>query len=376
MLEDDEDKELNKNYETGVLINNIIIEEAAITKYFDPKKYRLSSIIFYYLRKKYLVSIQYIYQDISNPSFYTPPLEKKYFGIDPHNINNNKINIDLINEIVLKLDEDEDIYQIKGYYDYSSKKLITLSIFTTQGQFVEIGVENTELKNIFNFKWFFVYNDSYFNGFIVGWTQSEITYLASLVTNNSNKKIEKEIKDITNEIKPSLIYNENFIEQSKIYGKYIENQTIFYDPYLNDSFDILKNIIENNIRLNKIVISINSNKISKIKLEYIFNENKKIYEVKYVFKNFEEGSEEMELELSDDDYINKFYFSHEDMNIDGIGFKSFKQKKLGFNMKNMKHIQSIESSDTNQNLCLCGLVVGYYDKIHLLQYYYTVKSNR
>jgi hypothetical protein len=75
---------------------------------------------------------------------------------------------------VLTLSRDEEIYLIQGIY--RNKRITRIEIHTTFGQYVEFG--EPEKQVIFSWQYFF--NLHSFNGFIIGWNNKEITYLASL----------------------------------------------------------------------------------------------------------------------------------------------------------------------------------------------------
>jgi len=80
----------------------------------------------------------------------------------------------IIDEITLELDSDEIIYSIKGYF--FKDKIRRLLIQTTLGKYIEFG---QDLKK-FNFQWDYHYNQIIFDGFIIGWNNSNINYLANI----------------------------------------------------------------------------------------------------------------------------------------------------------------------------------------------------
>lgn len=80
----------------------------------------------------------------------------------------------IIDEIVLEFEKDEFIYCIKGYY--YKDKIRRFAIHTTSGRFAEFGCE---IKK-FNFQWDYHYNLRIFDGFIIGWNNSNINYLANI----------------------------------------------------------------------------------------------------------------------------------------------------------------------------------------------------
>jgi hypothetical protein len=74
----------------------------------------------------------------------------------------------------LNFGKDEEIYLIKGAF--IDNKIVRLKIDTTHGQFVEFGSNSYE----FNFTWEYYFNLKHFDGFIIGWNDKNINYLASL----------------------------------------------------------------------------------------------------------------------------------------------------------------------------------------------------
>ena len=83
----------------------------------------------------------------------------------------------------MELDSDEIIYTIKGYF--YKDKIRRLLIQTTSGKYMEFG---SDIKK-FNFQWDYHYNQKTFDGFIIGWNNSNINYLANIYVNS--KLIEK-----------------------------------------------------------------------------------------------------------------------------------------------------------------------------------------
>jgi len=83
----------------------------------------------------------------------------------------------------MELDSDEIIYTIKGFF--YKDKIRRLLIQTTSGKYMEFG---SDIKK-FNFQWDYHYNQKTFDGFIIGWNNSNINYLANIYVNS--KLIEK-----------------------------------------------------------------------------------------------------------------------------------------------------------------------------------------
>jgi hypothetical protein len=80
----------------------------------------------------------------------------------------------IVEEIVLNLSPDEEIYLIQGVF--KNKKITRLEILTTYGQYVEFGENDKQVL----FSWHYYFNLHTFNGFIIGWDNTNITYLTSL----------------------------------------------------------------------------------------------------------------------------------------------------------------------------------------------------
>jgi hypothetical protein len=100
--------------------------------------------------------------------------EPKVFGpVDSYHSEN------IIDEIVLTLDKDEDIYLIKG--EYFDQRVEKMAIYTTYGQFIEFGQHVKTKEGSVPYSWEFHFNLRSFDGFIIGWSDYSISYLASLV---------------------------------------------------------------------------------------------------------------------------------------------------------------------------------------------------
>ena len=96
---------------------------------------------------------------------------EKYF------VNRSFVLIYILDEITLQLNKDENIHCIKGHFH--KEKIQKLIIITSHGKFCELG-EN--LKK-FNFQWDYHHNQKTFDGFIVGWDDKHINYLANIYVN-------------------------------------------------------------------------------------------------------------------------------------------------------------------------------------------------
>ena len=135
--------------EIGDSANSINLEYAEISKYFSLEEYNLSYIKFFYLRNNYLISIQYVYTLKSDSDKIFISNEHNYFGPNPFSIEDKSINVDLIDEVILNLDDNEFIYQIKGFYDNKKLLITKLVVITNIGNYIELGI-NQETNSDFN----------------------------------------------------------------------------------------------------------------------------------------------------------------------------------------------------------------------------------
>ena len=176
--------------------------------------------------------------------------------IGPANYVSNKI----IDEIILDLSQEEEIYLIKGTFDASKEKqkIIKMSIYTTLGQFIEFGKPSVDI----NFVWEYYFNLRYFDGFIIGWNEKNINYISSLVVEKQNSSLEEKNIILSDSTYESRLFNVEPIYLTKSYGKtdsytivdddliklnlynlakegiiYISEIIIFFDKFIN-SFDI------------------------------------------------------------------------------------------------------------------------------------------
>jgi hypothetical protein len=165
-----------------------------------------------------------------------------------------------VDEIVLTLAPEEEVYLVKGNFETfktnsnsKSMKIVKLTIFTTFGQFVDFGDKNLG----YNFTWEYFFNLRYFDGFIIGWDETHINYLASLIIEKPPNQIDETIQlndasknhkislidpifvtttygrfdDTTNvddDLKKHLIY-----ELAKERVVYISEVNVYYDKYLH-----------------------------------------------------------------------------------------------------------------------------------------------
>ena len=381
--------------EIGDSANSINLEYAEISKYFSLEEYNLSYIKFFYLRNNYLISIQYIYTLKSDPDKIFISNEHNYFGPNPFSIEDKSINVDLIDEVILNLDDNEFIYQIKGFYDNKKLLITKLVVITNIGNYIELGInQETNSDFNFNFKWNFFFNNQLFGGFIIGWNKKNINYLATIIidkkdmnnnisdnnfnnnedSNNNNYNEEKnELTDVTYNqslIKDSLV---NPIYQTKLFGKFNDNQTIFKDYFINSTDNLLNKIREKKTYLNNIEIYYNEEKINRIILKYksLIKEKDYNYNIDYKSKNYKENENtSININLIENEFISEIDLKYSD-NIDGITLKSNMGKSIKCSIKSGKEKSfKFEEKDNNKKFCLIGLVAGYFERIQCVQFYY------
>ena len=332
----------NKFHEVGNTINSINLEYAEITKYFDESKYKISFIKFFYSRIGFLVSIQYIYSEKNKIDSFLYPKGLTYFGPEPYNDNDINVNSDLVEEITLSLDEDENIYQINGYFDEKKNQISKMLIETNKGNFIQFGIDisslNIQDKSPFNFKWNFFFNGDLFNGFVIGWNNKSINHLASIIIENKTeeekneekKEEEIELEDVTYKQNNFIENIVNPINQSMIFGKFNSNQTVFRNAYINDPINIFDKIRNKEIFLSKISIFYNSKYIIRIKVNYSYiNKEKNDIILDWVcrYYNSSKDIKEMNMSLEFDEYIKEFTVICNDY-LEGLIFQNNKNKIL------------------------------------------------
>ena len=338
--------------EIGDSANSINLEYAEISKYFSLEEYNLSYIKFFYLRNNYLISIQYIYTLKSDPDKIFISNEHNYFGPNPFSIEDKSINVDLIDEVILNLDDNEFIYQIKGFYDNKKLLITKLVVITNIGNYIELGInQETDMNNNIS--------DNNFN---------------NNEDNNNNYNEEKnELTDVTYNqslIKDSLV---NPIYQTKLFGKFNDNQTIFKDYYINSTDNLLNKIRDKKTYLNNIEIYYNKEKINRIILKYksLIKEKDFNYNIDYKSKNYKENENtSININLIENEFISEIDLKYSD-NIDGITLKSNMGKSIKCSIKSGKEKSfKFEEKENNKKFCLIGLVAGYFERIQCIQFYY------
>ena len=381
--------------EIGDSANSINLEYAEISKYFSLEEYNLSYIKFFYLRNNYLISIQYIYTLKSDSDKILIPNEHNFFGPNPIAIEDKNINVDLIDEVILNLGDNEYIYQIKGFYDNKKLLITKLIVITNIGNYIELGI-NQEINSEFNFnfKWNFYFNNQLFGGFIIGWNKKNINYLATIIidkkdmnnniTDNNFNNNNENNNNIYNEEKNELTevtYNQTLIKdslvnpiyQTKLFGKFNDNQTIFKDYYINSTDNLLNKLREKKTYLNNIEIYYNEEKISRIILKYksLIKEKDYNYNIDYKSKNYKENENtSININLIENEFISEIYLKYSD-NIDGITLKSNMGKSIKCSIKSGKEKSfKFEEKESNKKFCLIGLVAGYFERIQCIQFYY------
>ena len=379
--------------EIGDSANSINLEYAEISKYFSLEEYNLSYIKFFYLRNNYLISIQYVYTLKSDSDKIFISNEHNYFGPNPFSIEDKSINVDLIDEVILNLDDNEFIYQIKGFYDNKKLLITKLVVITNIGNYIELGInQETNSDFNFNFKWNFYFNNQLFGGFIIGWNKKNINYLATIIIdkkdmnnnisdnnfnnnedNNNNYNEEKnELTDVTYNqslIKDSLV---NPIYQTKLFGKFNDNQTIFKDYYINSTDNLLNKIRDKKTYLNNIEIYYNKEKINRIILKYksLIKEKDFNYNIDYKSKNYKENENtSININLIENEFISEIDLKYSD-NIDGITLKSNMGKSIKCSIKSGKEKSfKFEEKENNKKFCFIGLVAVYFERIQCIQFY-------
>lgn len=321
-------KNANLN-EIGNSMNSTHLEYGDIEKYTkkDSKGTSLlilSKIKFYYERENALIAIQYILQSVENrerkdPSTFIYP-DQSYFGPQVTTVVNSKKKTNPIDEIILSLGENESIYLIQGYYYAKTKEIIKMNLYTTKGQFVEFGA--SEKQN--NFKWEYHYNLREFNGFIIGWNDCHINYLAGIEKETEALQEANEINKVLKDVTYDLANLVNPCYQSTIYGT-DTNETIFEDYF--EKSDLLNDLRNEKVFLSQITIGY-SNTINMIELEYaeVLDQLKK-KRIIYKGRKYDSSNKKVALSLSFDDFISQFTINY-DTYIEGIILQSLKGKKL------------------------------------------------
>jgi len=188
-----------------------------------------------------------------------------------------------IDEITLTLSPDEEIYLIKGHFESGKStaqgsssnlmnsnfsnsninltlrpKIDKMAIYTTYGQYLEFGKVGAE----YNFSWEYYFNLRYFDGFIVGWNETNITYLASLIIEKPPTSLDEKSVFLSDTTYESRLYNIDPIFLTPRYGKvdsfttveddllkynlyqlakdgevYISDISVYYEKYIN-SFEV------------------------------------------------------------------------------------------------------------------------------------------
>lgn len=301
--------------EIGSSVNSNRLEYASIKKFsMGNDDIKLSKLKLFYEREECLIAMQFILQDklffgTSENFIY---MEPKILGPDDTFKSSKSID-----EIILNFSPDEEIYLIKG--TYFKHKIIRLGVYTTFGQFAEFGKSNNE----YNFQWEYFYNLKYFDGFIIGWDDLNINYLASLIYEKSNLTEDErsiQLTDTTYEIK----INTNPIYQTPMYGTIEPNTTIEDDIF---KLNIMKQIKENVIHLTEIAIYY-STTIDRIDTEYTNFQSGEKLKVYHVGSNYsKENCKRVFLKILEGDYVNQIKITY-DIFVESILFKTRFGKSL------------------------------------------------
>ena len=221
---------------------------------------------------------------------YTNP---KIFG--PSNIDtisiSNPSSCNIIDEIVLELADDEEIYLIKGLFEKGKggkKNQITkMGIYTTFGQFVEFGKSPLE----YNFTWEYFFNLRFFDGFIIGWNDRNITYLASLVV----EKLQANYDEKNIVLTDTTYIRSYFVEPMYLSPRYgtidantfviddLTKMKLLNDIQSNDPWYISEIAVYFDKMINCVEVEYTNRKsLVKVKSCHMGNESKEIY-VYYVY---------------------------------------------------------------------------------------------
>ncbi len=327
------------------------------------------------------------------------------------------ITTNIIDEITLNFQPDEEIYLIKGimsttntmntnkslnYNSTKSSKIIKMCIYTTHGQFIEFGPSSNSNSNECNFTWDYHFNMKKFDGFLIGWNENNINYLASLIidkssttssnsgnsgnsSNTANSPINTVYKqtliDTTYESRKFIIepifltpkygninknkfQSTNFIDtlnKLNIYNKVKEGEyhlsgiTVYYDSYINGiEFEYSSSIGDSNF----------SNDKGEAKVISCYGYNTKKYKDK---KN--------SLRITGDDCINFIAFTYDENGLRSFRLKTHKGKSITCVGQENAEFSKVSIYDNTQDrvISLLGMILGYNDVVCTLQIYYEKK---
>lgn len=201
----------------------------------------------------------------------------------------------LIDEVDLTFGKEEEIYLIRG--TYAKNKIIRLGVYTTLGQFMEIGKSNVE----YNFQWDYYFNLKYFDGFIIGWDEHNINYLSALIIEKPLLNYDERhitLSDTTNQTRD---YNIEPIYLTSWYGKH-SHSTKIEDQLTKGR--ITEPVKDRTIYLSEITVYYDQS-ISRIDVEYtnrVTEEKTKISHIGYDYSK--DKSRKVTLQIPRDDIVN------------------------------------------------------------------------
>jgi len=244
-------------------------------------KCKIYFILVFYEREEALVAIQFILKNFKLSDEKNMDvliyMEPKILGpIDTY------IAKKTIDEITLNIGQDEEIYLIKGYFESIKKysknlnsmnRITKLCVYTTNGQFVEIGKPNQEC----NFAWEYYFNLKFFDGFIIGWDETSINYLAALTVEKPIPLDEKNIVLSTSAFDNRLI-NIDPIYLSPRYGRF-DSFTTFEDDLIKKN--IFQQVKDGDIYISEVTIYYDKS-INDIETEYTNKKTKEKFKATHI----------------------------------------------------------------------------------------------
>jgi len=369
-------------------------EKTCLSSFFEKNpNCHLHQLRFFYKRGEFLIAIQYIFQlninynkNDSKTFIYTEP---KIFGPEKN------FNLDEIDEIILILGKNEEIFLIEGCM--SENKITKMLIQTNSGQFLKFGNEGLPT----NFSKDFFKEKKLFDGFKIEYDQEKITYLRILfkimkeqdeiLINHNNiddNKIPLHISSsLSTYIKP--------IYKTEIFGLFTE-KTEFIDQI--HKFNLINDIKNNSVYISKISLFSDSEnkKITRFETEYKNLLTNEIFNAISISSDFnKKENKEIILKINADDFINNFSLSIKDKKIVNLYLETMNGEKLLFGDKNnfynnfnnnyfnYKNNFNVNKDNFNVNFNenendgklfrLLGFVLGKEKSIQAIQIYYEIK---
>lgn len=356
------------------------MEYASIQKYLISlgPDHHLSQLKFFFKRNQYLLAIQLIFQSTEyfgklDPSTYKT-YGQKYLGPLPEYDPTNPNTINDIEEFTLHLSLGEEIHSFSGCFKENS--FVRINIKTIFGKFFFIG--DKTLKNNFNFNYY--YNKNFFDGFIIGFDETKIIYLVSLICEDESKEIEtkklednkykKELNDISEDA--SICLKADPIYKTNIFGV-INKKTIIIDDIEKIGINN-KDLKENKGAISEIKIFFNPRKITRIDNQYTFYDSGNSVIMSHQSQKYKEGDSELSIKIEKDDYINHVivYLSPHKKVVQDLYLVTFKGKKLGPVNKTAfsRELKEVKG----KRLKILGMCVGREKHVQFIQFYYEYKD--